>query len=86
VRRDIGREVVEVFSLGHKKPREVIECSAQCWAIALSHRAKRLWVDEVNGLNGTIDEFSYQDAKFVETLAQTPNSYPLGLATTRDLY
>jgi len=83
---DIGREVVEVFSLGHKKPREIIQCSAQCWAIALNHRAKRLWVDEVNDLNGTIDEFSYQKAQFVETLAQPSNSYPLGLATTPDLY
>jgi len=83
---DIGRDVIEVFPIGHKKPSITINCSAQCWAVALNHRATTIWVDEVNDLNGTIDEFSYRKGRFIQTLPQPQDSYPQSVATTPDLY
>ena len=83
---DIGRDVIDVYPPNRRKPSETISCSAQCWAVALNHRSTRLWVDEVNDLNGTIDEFSYKQGAFIQTLAQPQDSYPQSVATTPDLY
>jgi DNA-binding beta-propeller fold protein YncE len=83
---DMLKQVIGIYPLERTSPKRIIHCGEQCSAIAFDHTGTRLWVDELNDLNGTIDEFEYKTGKFIQTLPQPSESYPLGIATSPDLY
>jgi hypothetical protein len=77
---------IETFPPGQTSPSNTINCTAQCFSFSFNDKGDRIWIDELDDENGTVEERAYPSGKLLDTLAQPYGSMPFSVAASPDLY
>jgi hypothetical protein len=77
---------IETFAPGQTTPSNTISCTAECFSFSFNHKGDRIWIDELDNDNGSIEERAYPSGTLLDTLPQPYGSMPYSVAAAPDLY